>query len=256
MSDKKISKAFKAALPNTIPILAGYIFLGIAYGVYMVTSGFSPIYPIIMSIIVFSGTIQFVAVGVMLSSFDPIGALIIALMVGARHLFYGISMLDRFKDAGWKKFFLIFLMSDETFSVECTIEPSKDVDKNWFMFFISVLDWSYWVIGTILGAICGMLITFNTEGIDFVMTALIVVLFLDQMMKSGSKITGLIGVGVSVICLAIFGADNFIIPSMIGIILLLSLFRKRITRHVPSQLELGNKSVRSSCQIKDLERHH
>ena len=133
-------KAFKAAFPYTLPILAGFSFLGMAYGIYMNASGFSFVYPLCMSFLIYGGSLEFVAVEMLLSPFAPVQVLIMALLIQARHLFYGISMLDKFKGMGWKKYYLIFGMCDETFSVNYTADIPEDIDRGWFMFFVTLLD--------------------------------------------------------------------------------------------------------------------
>jgi 4-azaleucine resistance transporter AzlC len=219
-------KALKAAIPHTIPILAGFWFLGLAYGIYMNVSGFSFVYPLVMSIVIFGGSLEFVAVELLLSPFAPIQALIMALLIQARHLFYGISMLDKYKDMGWKKFYLIYGMCDETFSINYTAEIPEDVDRGWFMFFVTLLDQIYWVAGATMGGLLGSLIHFNTDGISFVMTAMFVVIFMEQWMKEKRHISAYIGLGVSTVCLVFFGTDSFMIPTMILIILFLAVLRK------------------------------
>lgn len=225
-----IIKALRAAFPYTIPILAGYGFLGLTYGIYMSTSGFSAWYPFLMSITVFGGSMQFVAVNILLGAFNPLQALAISLMINARHLFYGISMLDKYKGTGWKKLYLIFGMVDETFSINYMVDVPKDVDRGWFMFFVTLLDHLYWIMGSTAGGLFGALIPFSTEGIDFVMTAMFVVIFMEQWLKEKNHISALLGLGLSLLSLLVFGADNFIIPAMIGILAMLTLFRKPIEK--------------------------
>ena len=181
-------KALKAAFPYTIPILTGYAFLGMALGIYMNAAGFSFIYPLMTSTIVYGGSLEFVVVEMLLSPFAPISVFIMALLVQARHLFYGLSMLDKFKGIGVKKYYLIYAMSDETFSLNCGIEAPKGVDEGWFMFFITFLDQMYWIIATITGCLLGSLLNINTEGISFVMTAMFVVIFLDRWLKDKNHI--------------------------------------------------------------------
>lgn len=223
---QQIRKAFFATFPNTLPILAGFLFLGIAYGIYANTSGFPAIYPMVMSFTIFAGAMEFVAVQLLLGAFNPLGALMLTLMVNARHLFYGISMLDKYKGTGWKKPYLIFGMCDESFSINCTADIPAGIDKGWFMFFVTLLNQFYWVLGATLGGCFGSLIHFNAKGLDFVMTALLVVIFLNQWMKEKKHYSSLMGLGLSALCLVIFGPDNFIIPSMICVIALLSLTRE------------------------------
>ena len=210
-----MKKALKAAFPYTIPIFAGFWFIGLTYGIYMNVLGFSFWYPFIMSLTIFAGSLEFVAANLMLSVFNPLQVLLITLMIQARHLFYGISMLDKYKNKGIKKWYLIFGMCDETFSINYTANIPKDVDEGWFLFWVTALNHFYWVSGATLGGILGSLIQFNTTGLDFVMTAMFVVIFLEQWLKEKKHWTALIGICCSIICLLLFKADNFMIPTMI-----------------------------------------
>ncbi len=224
--------AFRTALPQTIPVLAGYIFLGITYGILMVTSGFPILYPILTAIIVYTGSMEFLLVSILMSSFHPMACFATALMVGARHLFYGISMLDRYKETGWKKFYLIYATTDETFAVNYSAAVPENVDRGWFYFWVSLLDQLYWIAGTALGAVFGSLITFNTNGLDFVMTAMFVTIFMNQWLKDTAQghISAGIGIGGSLVCLLIFGPDHFIIPAMLTILAALTLLRPLFER--------------------------
>lgn len=223
-------KAFKAALPYTLPICIGFLFIGMSYGFLMKSKGFSLIYPVTMSCFIFAGSMEFVTANLLMTTFNPLHAFIITLKVNARHLFYGISMLDRFKNVGLKKLYLIYGMCDETFSINCTAEPPADVDRGWFMFFVTLLNQIYWVSGATLGALLGYLIHFNTKGIEFVMTALFVVMFTDQWEKATDHRPALIGLGCSLLCLLILGGNNFMIPAMGLILLCFALNKKRETR--------------------------
>lgn len=210
--------------------MAGFLFLGITYGIYMNTSGFSFVYPMIMSLVIFGGSLEFVAVQMLLSVFAPLQTFLMSVMIQARHLFYGIAMLDKFKGTGWKKPYLIFGMCDESFSINCSANIPEGVDKGWFMLWVTALNQLYWFTGATLGGLLGSLITFNTEGLDFVMTAMFVVIFLDQWLKEHRHYTALIGVGVSAACLLIFGANSFMVPTMACILCLLTVFRKPIAK--------------------------
>lgn len=225
-----ITRSFRAAFPCTIPMLAGFLFLGMAYGIYMNVSGFSFVYPMIMAAVIFGGSLEFLAAQMLLSPFAPLQVLMVSLMIQARHLFYGISMLDKFKDMGWKKFYLIYGMCDETFSINCTAEIPKDCDRGWFYFFVTLLNQLYWVGGATLGGLLGNLITFDTKGLDFVMTAMFIVIFLEQWLKEKHHFSEWAGLASSAACLLIFGRDNFMIPTMICILLLLTAFRKPVER--------------------------
>lgn len=227
MSERGTCKrALKAAFPHTIPIFAGFWFLGMTYGIYMNVSGFPFWYPMIMSLTIFAGSVEFVAVNLLLGAFHPLQAFAMTLMINARHLFYGLSMLDKYRGNGWKDFYLIFGMCDESFSINYTAEIPEGIDKGWFMFFVTLLNHFYWFFGASLGGIFGSLIHFNTEGLDFVMTAMFVVIFMEQWMKEKNHVSSVAGLGITLLCLIAFGADSFIIPAMLAILGVLTLLRK------------------------------
>lgn len=232
MKKGRIKKALLTAFPHTIPIFAGFWFLGLTYGIYMNISGFNFLYPMLMSLTIFAGSIEFITVNMLLGAFNPIQALAMTLMINARHLFYGISMLDKYKGTGRKKLYLIFGMCDESFSINYTANIPKDIDKGWFMFFVTLLNHFYWFFGATLGGICGSLIKFNTEGLDFVMTAMFVVIFIEQWLKDKKHINSLLGLLISLLCLIAFGANNFIIPSMISIVAMLTFIRNPLEKEV------------------------
>ena len=220
------SKACRAALPYTIPICIGFLFLGISYGFFMHSKGFSFLYPVLMSLFIFAGSMEFVTVNLLLTAFNPLSAFLLALMVNARHLFYGISMLDKYKNTGLKKPYLIYGMCDESFSINCTVTPPADVDKGWFMLFVTLLNQIYWVAGAASGSLLGSVISFDTTGIEFVMTALFVVMFINQWEETDNHRSALTGVFCSMVCLFLFGAQHFIIPAMALIIACFSLMAR------------------------------
>ncbi len=223
-------KALAAAFPYTIPIFAGFWFLGLAYGILMNVSGFSFWYPMLMSMTIFGGSLEFVAASMLLSSFAPLQTLIMTLMIQARHLFYGIAMLDKFKGLGWKRYYLIFGMCDETFSINYTADVPEGIDNGWFYFFVTLLNYLYWVSGATIGGLVGSFLSFDTEGLDFVMTAMFVVIFLEQWLKEKKHYTAVIGVLSSVVCLLLFGSDSFMVPTMVCILFFLTVFRKPIEK--------------------------
>ena len=225
-----IKRSFLAAFPYTIPILAGFLFLGITYGIYMNVSGFSFIYPMLTSMVVFAGSAEFILVNMLLGVFDPIQTFLMILMINARHLFYGLSLLEKYKGTGIKKLYLIFGMCDESFSINCSVDIPEDADKGWFMFFVTLLNHTYWVTGATLGGIFGSFISFNTEGLDFVMTAMFVVIFLEQLLKEKNHISSATGIILSVVSLLIFGPDKFIIPAMVMIFAALMLLKKPLEK--------------------------
>ena len=218
-------KAFYAALPHTLPILAGFLFLGISYGFLMTSKGFSPFYPIVMSILIFAGSMEFVTVNLLLSAFNPLAAFLLAVTVNARHIFYGISMLDKYKNTGSKKFYLIFGMCDESFAINYTTKIPSGIDKGWFMFFVTLLNHFYWAGGAVIGAVLGKYLPINTAGIDFVLAALFIVIFLEQWLQTHDHRPAAIGFFISIFCLMLLG-DNFIIPSMIIIAIAFLLLKK------------------------------
>lgn len=222
------TKALKAAFPHTLPVFAGFTFLGIAYGILMNSKGYGFGWTVLVSLLVFAGSAQYIAITFLTTVFNPVYALLMTLMVNARHLFYGISLLSKYKNSGKLKPYLIFGLCDETFSIVSSTEPPEGVDRNWFNFFITVLDHSYWVLGSAIGSLVGSLVTFNTKGLDFVLTALFVVIFVGQWKTQKNHLPAIIGVLCSVVCLLIFGQSRFIIPSMIAILAALTLFKNGI----------------------------
>lgn len=221
-------ETWKVAFPVTIPVLTGFIFLGMAYGVLMNTKGYGVIWAVLMSAIAFCGSMQFVAITLLTTVFNPLQAFLMSLMVNARHLFYGISMLEKYKGLGKIRGFLIYVLCDETFSVLCSVEAPEHVDKKMFYGMVSFLNYFYWVFGTFLGGVLGNFIKFDTKGLDFVLTALFVVLFLELWDKKENRISGIIGIVCSIICLVVFGPGRLVIPSMILILLVLLAGRKRL----------------------------
>ena len=225
-----IKPTLKNAFIATIPVLAGYVFLGIAFGLLMNAHGFGVLWVLCMSLFIFAGSMQFVAVD--LISGVPASLITVAfttIMVNARHIFYGISMLDRYKNAGAKKPYLIFALTDETYSLVCNGYKGDAEHEHDYYFFVSLFNQCWWVTGSLIGSLLGELLPFTIVGIDFALTALFVTVFCDQWFhvettKDGinSRFAAVVGVLSSVICLFIFGAENFLIPTMILILAVLS----------------------------------
>jgi 4-azaleucine resistance transporter AzlC len=224
---REVRKAFSAAFPHTIPVLTGFLVLGFAYGVLMQTKGYSVLWAFLMSAIAFCGSMQFVAITLLTTVFDPVQAFLLSIMVNARHLFYGLSMLSKYKGLGKFRGFLIYTLCDETFSIVCSVEPESSVNRKYFYFFISFLDYFYWIVGTVIGSLIGNLITFNTEGLDFVLTALFIVLFLEQWKKKENRWSGVIGLVCTAVAVFVVGQKNFVVPAMILILLVLTAGRKK-----------------------------
>lgn len=201
-----------------------------AYGIYMNAAGFSPWYPFFMSMLIFGGSLEFIAVSMLLAPFAPLQAFIVALMVQARHIFYGLSMLEKFRGTGWKKPYLIFGMCDETFSINFTAKVPEGVDRGWMMFFVTLLNQLYWVSGATIGAIAGSMLSFDTHGVEFVMTAMFTAIFMEQWMKERLHYTAIIGIVATAVSLAVFGADSFPIPAMAAIVIILTILRGPLER--------------------------
>ncbi len=220
----------KVSIIKTLPVMAGYIVLGIGFGILSQKNGYSFWWALAMSVFIYAGSMQYVAVSLLSSGASLIAAALTTLMVNARHLFYGISMVDAYKDAGKRKPYLIFGLTDETYSLVCTGDYPEGVNKYSYCFCVSLLNQLYWVTGTVLGVVAGKLITIDTTGIDFSMTALFITVFVEQWRSTKNHIPAVVGVTVSILCLLIFGRENFLIPAMIGISLILTIGKKRIDK--------------------------
>lgn len=219
-------KAVKAAFPYTIPVLTGYLFIGIAFGVMYQEKGYNFLWAILMSILVYAGSGQYLAVNFFAPGVSFLQIIFLEFMVNIRHVFYGLSLIEKFRDMGKKKLYMIFSLTDGTYSLFFITKVPEGVDEHKFLFSIALLDQLYWIIGSAIGAIAGTLIPFDTTGIDFAMTALFVVIFVEQWLTSRNHLPALTGIAASLICLLIFGSDNFILPSMICIMIILLSGRK------------------------------
>ena len=216
----------KYAFKQSVPIMAGYIVLGMGFGVLLESKGYGVLWAIAMSVFIYAGSMQYVAVNLITGGASVIATVLMTLMVNARHLFYGISMLDKYKNTGKYKPYLIFALTDETYSLVCSGTIPEGVDRNKYYFLVSLFDQIYWVIGSVIGSVVGSVLNFNTAGIDFSMTALFLVVFVEQWKSTKDHASAITGVAASVVCLLIFGAGNFVIPAMISITVILLLMRK------------------------------
>lgn len=221
-------KAFKAAFPYTLPVFMGYLFLGTAFGVLLSSKGYHPGWALLMSVTIYAGSMQFVAIELLTSPFALLPAFIVTLMVQARHLFYGLSLLDKFKVSEKLKPYMMFSLTDETYSLLCSANPAEGINKKWFMFFIALLDHSYWILGGLIGNIAGTVFQFDPTGIDFAMTALFIVIFVEQWESSKQHTPALLGLGITLFCLILFGEEHFILFAMVGIFLSLTLLRGKL----------------------------
>lgn len=214
-----MKKTMREAFIASIPVMMGYIVLGMAFGMLLESEGYSFLYALAMSVFIYAGSMQFVAIDLLISGATVINTMIMTLLINARHLVYGLSMIKKFEDMGKLKPYMIFSLTDETYSLLISAKTPEGCSQKYYLFFISLFDQCYWVIGSLIGSIVGSLLTINTTGLDFAMTALFVVIVVDQYLNSTKHLYTYIGFGISIVCLLIFGSDAFIIPSMIGIIL-------------------------------------
>ena len=210
-------KTIRYAFARTLPIMAGYLVLGLGFGVLLQSKEYGVGWSLAMSTLIYAGSMQYVTIDLLAGGTSLISAALMTLMVNARHLFYGISMLQRYKNTGAAKPYLIFALTDETYSIVCSGDVPEGVDQNRYYLFASLFDQVYWVAGSV--------IPFDTTGIDFSMTALFLVVMVEQWRSSKGHTPALVGLGVSLVCLAVFGSSNFLIPSMLGITAVLTLLR-------------------------------
>lgn len=220
----------KIILVKTLPVMTGYVVLGMGFGILLESSGYGIGWALLMSVLIYAGSMQYLGVSLIASGASMISAALATLMVNARHLFYGISMIERYQGAGWKRPYLIFALTDETYSLVCSDEGPEGVDPHLYYFLISLFDQIYWIIGSLIGAWLGAALSFNSTGIDFAMTALFVTVFVEQWLTVKNHLPAIAGVIITVVCLVIFGSDLFLIPSMILILLCLSLGRKKLEK--------------------------
>ncbi len=222
-----MKQTVRSAFIATLPVMTGYLVLGFGFGIVLRSAGYGILVAFVMSALIYAGSMQYVAVGLLTGGASLITVALTTLMVNARHLFYGISMLTRYKDMGSTKPYLIFALTDETYSLVCHDTPNISPEqRKRYCFFVSLFDHLYWIAGSVLGAVAGTLIKFNSEGIDFALTALFLTIFLEQWLTAKRHLPAIIGVGVSVACLLLFGGEHFLIPAMLLIALLLCLYKE------------------------------
>lgn len=219
-----ITEAAKAAFPYSVPMIAGFLFLGIAYGIYMKALGFGFLYPTLMALLIYAGSVEFIAAGALIAPFSPISVLLITLMISARQIFYGISMLEKYGiHIGKKRWYLITTLVDESFSLNYMAKIPPHLDKGWYMFFVSLYLHIYWVLGAAMGNLFGTVLPFNLKGVEFSMTALFLVIFAENWLKEKSHESSLLGLGIAFAFLLIIGKEYFLIPTLISIWLILTM---------------------------------
>lgn len=217
----------KQAFYRSVPVMAGYIVLGIGFGILLRNAGYGVLWAFAMSAFIYAGSMQYVGVGLIAGGASVITAVLTTVMVNARHLFYGISMIDRYKDAGKYRPYLIFALTDETYSLLCDGKSPPGEDPNRYRFLVSMFNQCYWVAGSVAGSLLGAALPFSTAGIEFSMTALFVASFTEQWLDSRDHIPALTGLFGTLLCLLVLGSEHFLIPSMLLITLVLSLLRRR-----------------------------
>lgn len=213
--NSKITNAFYA----TIPVMAGYLVLGIGFGMVLRTRGYGILWALAMSVFIYAGSMQYVAIDLLTGGVSLITAAVTTLAVNARHLFYSISMIDKYKNQK-RKNFLIFTLTDETYSLVCSEVPDG-TDASSYYFYVSLFDYIYWIGGSAIGSVLGSVLPIRTEGVDFALTALFLTVFVEQWLTTKNHLSAIIGVGASVVCLLLFGSDKFLIPTMVLITCLL-----------------------------------
>ena len=216
----------RRAFVATLPVMAGYVVLGTGFGILFQSKGYGLFWAAAMSLFIYAGSMQYLAVDLLTGGVSLIAAAVTTLMVNARHLFYGISMIGKYQNMGPCKPYLIFGLTDETYSLNCIDLPQDITNAPLYYFLVTLLDQSYWVLGTVIGSLLGQIIPFSTEGIDFSLTALFITVFVEQWKSTKDHVPAIIGLAASVVCLMIFGTGNFLIPTMILITLCLTLYRQ------------------------------
>ena len=225
-----MKRVFAPAFTATLPVMAGYLILGFGFGIIIKSSGFTIGLAAAMSTLIYAGSMQYVAIGLMTGGASLVTTALTTLMVNIRHLFYGISMLEKYQDAGKVKPYLIFSLTDETYSLVCgELTDIAPEDRTLYRLLVSLLNHSYWIAGSVAGAVTGSLIHFNSQGIDFALTALFLTVFTDQWLNSEKHGPAMIGLAASTVCLLVFGAENFLIPAMLIIALALCLYKEEET---------------------------
>ena len=222
-------KTVKAAFLKSLPVMAGYIILGTGFGILAHSAGYGLLWSFAMSLLIYAGSMQYVGISLMAGGASVLTVILTTVMVNARHLFYSISMLGRYQNAGRRKPYLVFSLTDETYSLLCDGKVPEGLDPDRFRFLVSLFNHSYWVLGSVIGSLAGSVLPFSAAGIEFSMTALFLASFVEQWITAKDRIPAVTGLAGTLLCLLIFGPSDFLIPAMLLITLLLTLFRNRIS---------------------------
>ena len=223
-------KSLAAAFPHTVPVLMGYLSIGVVFGWMLSAAGFHPLWSAVMSVTIYAGSGQYLGVELLSKAAPLADAAFLTLILNFRHLVYGLSMLEKFRDMGWRKLYMIFSLSDETYALLAGVSAPEGVDSRDFYFSIAALDQLYWIVGSVIGAVAGALITINTEGIDFAMTALFLVIAVEQWQSNDDHSPVFLGTLGTLACLLAFGPENgrFLIPALVILVAGLLLLRPRL----------------------------
>lgn len=228
MQKNIIKNSFKYSLERSVPILIGFFPVGTVYGLMMSAAGYNFLWSAAASLFVYAGSLQMLMISFFQSDMSILTIAVTALLLNSRHIFYGLSFIEKFRSYGGWKWFLIYGMPDESYSLLCSYVPRDGVEEKWVHIFSTGLIWLYWIAFSVLGGLVGQLITFDTTGIDFALTALFIVILLDQIKSTGMKLPALIGGVSSVLCIIILGRDNFLLPSLAVTVLVLLLLRNKL----------------------------
>lgn len=227
-----MKKAFRPAFAVTIPVLCGYLFIGFAFGVMLRDIGYTSPWAFLTSLTVYAGSGQYLLVSLLAANASLVAVAFMTLLLNCRHIFYGLSFLETFHQMGHAKWYMIFSLTDETYSLLCSLKTPENVDPNAMRLWIAMLDHSYWIFGSVIGAIIGGVLPFDSTGIDFAMTSLFTVIFIEQWMSTKQHIPAFLGLGAAAISLALLGPDNFILPAMLAICVMLVALRGRLAKEV------------------------
>lgn len=220
------NKALKTVFLDTVPVMTGYLFLGVSFGILLGEKGYGLGWAFAMALFMYAGSAQFLAVGLLAGHASILSSAIAIFLLNARHIFYGISLIDAYRGTGKKKPYLIFSLTDETYSLVTQNNPPEGMKRHTYCFLVSLLDHFYWVAGCVLGSVAGNFLPIRFEGIEFVLTALFVTLFTEQWLSSKNHFPAIVGAAATVLCLVLFGKEIFLIPSMVLIAVILTTARK------------------------------
>ena len=223
-----IKNSFRYALRRSVPIMVGYFPVGVAYGILMSSAGYGAVWSALAGLFVYAGSLQMLMVTFFENGVPLLTVTVTALLLSSRHLFYGISFIGKFRSYGAWKYFLIYGMSDESYSLLCSYKEQDGADEKWVHIFSTALIWIYWIFFSVLGGLVGSLIPFDTTGIDFALTALFIVIFLDQLKAGTSKLPAVVSIVASLLCLVLLGPDNFLLPALSVSVAALVLLRPRL----------------------------